>query len=190
MGEWKGEFVGGWVVGRKGGLIDGWMNGRTHGWMDAWMDEWMEGGIPNLRLARLCGVGSRMTANPGSRPALVPPCVRSAIGLWAPEGGSFRAGTGALSAGCGGVRLSRRTAGLALRRRRERQRRDGRPAGKCECGRAGSHRQWQNSAGARAEHHGLHCCLRQAAAEPRARHNARPGLLLFCRAAAGGRTRF
>lgn len=41
MGEWKGEFVGGWVVGRKGGLIDGWMNGRTHGWMDAWMDEFV-----------------------------------------------------------------------------------------------------------------------------------------------------
>lgn len=66
------------------------------------MDGWIEGGIPNLRLPKLCGVGSRMTATPGSSQGRVLPCVRSAIALWAPEGGSFGAGTGALGAGCGG----------------------------------------------------------------------------------------
>lgn len=162
--------------------MDEWNDGRRDGRTDGWI----EGGIPNLKLPRLCGVRSRMTATPGDSQGPVPPCVRSAIALWAPEGGSFGAGTGALGAGCGGVRLSRRTAGLALRRRRERRRRDGGPAGKCECGRAGSYRQRQDSASAGTEHYGLHRCLRQAAAEPRAGHNARPGLLLFCRAAAGG----
>lgn len=169
---------------------DGRREGRTTGWMDGWVggrkDECLEGGIPNLRLARLWS-GERDDSNPSWAVRLsLPLRVRSAIALWAPEGGSFRAGTGALGAGCGGVRLSRRTAGPALRRRRERRRRDGGPAGKCECGRAGSYRQRQDGAGARAEHYGLHRCLRQAAAEPRARHNARLGLLLFCRAAAGG----
>lgn len=47
-----------------------------------------------------------MTVTPGSSQLSVPLRVRSAIALWAPEGGSFRAGTGALGAGCGGCGLA------------------------------------------------------------------------------------